>query len=192
MIKKILLKLLSKDIEKMTTVAFNNGQMTEKMQDRQNRAKFARIAIEDMIGKPVIILVNEWSNPVVGELIAAHFKNEDSIHPLYEVQNYITGEATCSLCAPLAFSMQKLQALGKMDPDEMVALFHEGKDRFYTYHKHPTYGKNPEELENFYTNFDDWMEKLTKNGFFDKFGSFLHDEEEKAEAHWKGVVASYR
>ncbi len=180
MIKKILLKWLKNDINEMTTEAFNKGQVSQKIMETQRRAEFSRIENKEMIGKPVIILVNEWTNPVVGELVACHYKDENSYSPLYEVRNYLTNESSFSLSKPMAFSMQKLHALGKIAPDEIVALFYEGKDRFYTYRK------NRE--ENFYTGFDDWMEKLSVNGFFDKFGNFLDNEETMAEKSWKTAV----
>lgn len=180
MIKKILLNWLKNDINKLTTDAFNKGKTSQKLIDTQRRAEFSRIESDEMLGKPVIILVNEWTNPVVGELVGCHYKDENSYAPLYEVYNYLTNENSFSLSKPMAFSVQKLHALGKMNPDEIVALFYEGKDRFYTYRK------NRE--ENFYTSFDDWMEKLSANGFFEKFGEFLENEETMAENSWKTTV----
>lgn len=184
MIKKILLKFLSNEVNAIKTKAFNDGKNLAKSEERINRANFAHIEAEMFIGKPVIILVNEWKNPVIGELVAAHFKDENTISPLYEVHNYLTNEKTFSLQKPFAFSMQKMIALDKLSPDEACSLFHEGKDRFYTYRKHQTYGKPMSELTCFFTGFNDWMEKLSENGFFTKFASFLDEEENKASENW--------
>lgn len=191
MIKKFLMKFLSNEVNTIKNKAFTEGQTFSKNEERTNRANFSRVEAEMFIGKPVIILVNEWKNPVVGELVATHFKDENTTSPLYEVHNYITGEKTFSLQKPFAFSMQKLYAIAKLTPDEAASLFHEGKDRNYTYRKHKTYGKKMEELSDFFTGVEDWMEKLEKYGFFEKFAKFLDDEENEANEHWSQVMQSY-
>ena len=157
---------------------------TEEERARQNEAqKRSRIIqAESFLDAPIITLSNEWNNPLVGKIVSIY---TDKGSPLYTIHDYISNTERCTLVTPFEFSMQKLQMIGKLNPDEICCLFYEGRSHHGTFRKHKTYGK----FNDFaFTHYDDWMEKLTQNGFFDTFGDFLKSEEKKSDDHWQSLL----
>ena len=117
-------------------------------------------------GNPVIILSNEWCNPIVAEIQSVEYDKG----VVYKVFDYLTGEIMYGSNTVMPFTIQKLKAIGKLSPNEIVALFFEGKfgknEIFKT--------ENPATIDSkFYrTNYIDWIEKMKNNGFFDKYPQY--------------------
>lgn len=186
MLKTLLMKFLKNEIAKEKQVAVNEAVKKAIAERRENEANFRRVVHESYKGKPIIILTNEWNNPIIGEVIDLEYGNGNN--PWYVCQDYISGEVCCCLSEPKAFSMQKLQILGKLNPDEICAMYFEGVSYHSTFRKLQSYGK---ENPNKFTGYEDWMENLTKNGFFERFGDFLQKKESEWNVIWKEKLAEF-
>lgn len=137
-------------------------------EERKNESiKSQMFEVSQFIEKtPVIILNNEWCNPVIGDIKSVIYDKG----LLYEVYDYLSGEKLFGSSTVMPFTMQKLRAIDKLTPDEIVALFFEGKDsdKIVGKNKHPS---GIDEIHH-RTGFDDWIKRLDSNGFFTKHNQF--------------------
>lgn len=175
-------KYFSKEINSLEIESFNNGIKSEK----ENYFNIRKIEFEIKKDKPLIILPNEWQNPIVGKFIRT-IKENDITNGTYEVFDYISNKVVITFANPLVFSEQKLAMFGKLTPDEICTLYFEGRDKVGTFRKHPNYGRD----DFIYTNYDDWKEKLEKNGFYKEFGEMLKEKEQEYEIDWQRKIDTF-
>lgn len=173
MLFNVFSKIFAKKIENLNKMYAIELLEKHKKEEAENRAKYRLMEIEIFLGAPVIALSNEWNEPIIGEIVAI---DAGKGSPWITYKNYITGKESYTMVTPFAFSMQKLKMLGKLNPDEICCLFYEGRSHHGEFKKHKTYGSAK---KNEFTNYETWIKNLTKNGFFEKFGDFLKEEEEK-------------
>lgn len=169
----LIAKLIQTHINKEKEKSFLEGQVqgaNNKENERFNEnIEMQLFEVKKHIGKnPVIILNNEWCNPIVAEIKSVEYEKG----VVYKVFDYLTGEVMYGSNTVIPFTLQKLKAIGKLNPDEITALFFEGKfgknEIFKT--------KNPIGIEDkFYrTNYEDWIEKIKASGFFDKYPEYAN------------------
>lgn len=183
--KDLLRKLFPSTIQNIENQAISKGYYKAMDERRESGQQIVDIQAQLLMNIPIIVLTNEWNNPIVGEVI--HFDSGKG-SPLYYIFDYISNEETCCLSTPIEFSQQKMKIIGKLNPDEICCLFYEGRSHFGDFHKHPTYGKID---KNPFTNYEDWMMKLQTNGFYDRFGTFLEQKEKEALQHWEELQARF-
>lgn len=160
MIQKLLSKLFPKTIQQIQTQSYNLGYSKHQDFDLAERKQIKLIEAEQFKEDgPVIVLANEWLNPTIGNIVEIY--NDKGL--MYGIYDYISDETIYSTSTPLIFSMQKLQMLGKLTPDEICCLFYEGRHHNTSFHKNKDC---MDSQERGFTNYDDWIEKLTKNDFF--------------------------
>lgn len=162
MIKNILKKFFPKtilEIEEKAKFHENKRISTERNEDYLKSKMFE---VTRLVDKPVIILTNEWQNPVIGKIISV---KADGNRVDYKVLDYLTNEVSTSSNTLIPYTYQKLKIFGKITPDEICALFFEGRYSSKEIRKN----RDSKYLENKRTNIEDWLEKLEKNGFFNDF-----------------------
>lgn len=166
MIRQLLCKLFPQTIEQIKKESQSFGYSQRQNEDWENRKKIKQIEAEQFQEDgPVITLANEWLNPTIGNIVEIH--NEKGL--LYGIYDYISKQVIYTTNTPLIFSMQKLKMLGKLTPDEICCLFYEGRTYNTSFHKN----KNCMNSETRgFTNYDDWVKKLTENNFFIDFPQF--------------------
>lgn len=186
MLFNLIKKIFAKEIERLESISATKAVNQYRNESFENKNKFRKAEAEIWIGKPIIALSNEWNEPIVGELLRIEDFGNGSFGYVYK--NYITGKESFTMVNPLAFSEQKLNILGKLNPDEYCCLFYEGVSYFGEFRKHPNYGQK-RELE--FTNYENWIVQLNKNGFYEKFGEFLKSEEKDSQEHLKQLTEQY-
>lgn len=101
----------------------NDGRQKERDYRNEQKKKCLLNELELMIGKPVISISNEWSNPVIG-----FGKRVDLITmaktPVLIIEDYVSGEDILSFSVPFYFSEQRLFALSKLDPFEICSIIY--------------------------------------------------------------------
>ena len=168
MLLKILKSLFPKTMQDF--VNYENFKAVEKAnKDRWNEKINLEIMELERYQKlgPVLILCNEWSNPVVGKITQIERTTRFNAVE-YQVYDYITGTTLGDIGLPWMFTMQKLKAVADLTPDGLIALYYEGR-----YSAKEIY-KNREASfgEEGYTSYDDWLLRMEKNGFFEEFPEF--------------------
>lgn len=136
------------------------GRRAQSSEAQARRDEFRRIELEAYIGTPVIIVPNEWDNPVIGfgKSIAAIGSSA-----ILVVQNYLTMQDTWCGGVRMDFSEQRLEIALSLDPYQLWAITahnavgHENFDK-------PKSGQR-------------WgrqriLDALTANGFFQRWEDF--------------------
>lgn len=172
MLFKLFSKIFANQIQTYTEEKVRDALIQERKNRMENEESFRQVEAEYYVGKPIIALSNEWNEPIVGELLRVEGLKRGVI---YVYKNYITNEEAYTLVSPMAFSEQKLKVIGKLNPDEICCLLYEGKSSYGEFRKHPTYGK--QEVKNMFSNYENWKNNLKINGFYEKFGNMLNEEE---------------
>lgn len=168
MLFTILKKLFPKTMQEFARVeAFKAIGLAED----ERRAEKLRMEIFELeryknLG-PVLILCNEWSNPVVGKITNIDKTNRFGAVE-YQVYDYVTGQVAGDIGLPLPFSMQKLKAVSDLTPDGLIALYYEGRHTNKEIYKKREAGFGEEG----YTSYGDWIARMEKNGFFKDFPEF--------------------
>lgn len=122
---------------------------------------------------PVIILSNEWQNPIVGKIVDVVDSPFDSKKRIAIVKDYITGEVVECYNTMMPFTMQKLKAIGKMTPDELCSFFFEGRYSWNEIYKKQDSALTQEGAK--WTNYADWVSRMRVNSFFEENKQFKED-----------------
>lgn len=166
MIHQLLCKIFPKTIEQIQKKSQSAGYIQHQEESWKENQKIKLFEAEKLQSSgPVITLVNEWLNPSIGNIVEIH--NDKGI--MYGIYDYLSTEVLYTTNTPFIFSMQKLKILGKLNPDEICCLFYEGKGYNTNFHKTKDC---MDSKERGFTNYDDWIEKLTKNNFFIDYPQF--------------------
>lgn len=116
------------------------------------------ISMQQLVGKPVIVISNEWDNPIVGIASRIEFITLGKC-PILIVKNYIDGIEYMTFGKVFAFSSQKLRAVFKLSPFELCSLI------YYQY-AHVEFNKD---IRHELIDYETVLSKLTANGFFSQF-----------------------
>lgn len=154
--KKIFSKVQSvfaNEIFQMTQAAVQADQ-----KDRGDREKAVQHATyHEMIGKPVIAVGNDWSNPIIGiglEVVLITQANQ----PHLVIHDYLTGQEFMPFGAVMYYDETRFEAIMKLNPFEVASL---------VYRLHTAESPVNVEQEGKRDSREVIIEKLTKNGFFD-------------------------
>ena len=153
--------------DKYFTKGFVEGKLFAQKEREGENFKIKSFEAESLKNNVVIILNNEWYNPIVGEIKEVNTK-KGSV--LYTVYDYLSGETSVGVNTPIPFTMQKLQAINNLTPDDIVALFFEGKNSKKEVYKNQAVISSDEVFKR--TDYNDWMEKLNENKFFEKYPEY--------------------
>lgn len=179
----ILYKLFStffkKDIEDeykdVKEKSFNDGVIEGRRsfyeEDKVERVKILNFEAQRIASSgPVIVLSNEWQNPVIGKVTSFTTSHWDKEKNIPVVKDYLTGEVFEEYRTLIPFSMKTLEALGKLNPDDVVSLFYEGKNSNRDVYKKRESVSSDEGKK--YTGIDDWLHRMEKANFFIDYPEF--------------------
>jgi hypothetical protein len=117
---------------------------------------------EYFLNAPLIVILNEWDNPIIGfgERVEA-FGQQGS--PMLAIKDYLTMKAVYCGGVKLPYSRQRLDALLTLNPFDLCSLV-------YTQHGYGDFNKNKsgERWSN-----EKILSTLETNGFFEKANEFL-------------------
>lgn len=135
---------------------FNNGlhHGVNKERDRQvtERTKIRRFEQEEWVGKKVIIVSNQWEDPLIGKVIGLEDFGRDEVHIL--VQCAISNRQIISFGKVIPFSPEILRAVVSLNPYDRWEMFTGQKIE----------RKHPAELEQLST-YEELIQVLMDEGF---------------------------
>lgn len=125
-----------------------------------DRKHFDLIQLQMMVGAPVIRVSNEWENPTIG---FGHSIADFGHSQVLVIEDYVSGRQLLGGGVCFDFSEQKLETLLRLDPYEAWAfLAHNSVGHHHFDKPHSGHRDTAPDL----------LEKLTKNGFFERWEKF--------------------
>lgn len=124
---------------------------------RERENAIAHVELNLQVGKPVIAVGNDWSNPVIGiglEVVGISKANK----PHLVIKDYVTGEEVMPFGAVMDYNEIRFDAIMKLTPAEITSLVY----RYAT----PNTNVSDEQKEKRDSR-EVIIEKLTINGFFE-------------------------
>lgn len=163
----ILTKMFKKEYEKGVTA----GRKSARDEERNSRREIEEIVLRDMIGHPVIVVTNEWGNPIVGIAKRIEYMTKAQ-NPVLVYENFLSEEKEEVICGGVSmfFSDQRLNTALTLNPFELWAICATNS------HGHGDFDKPKRE--------ERWSkerchEVLHKNGFFEYWEKFKAAEKQK-------------
>lgn len=154
-------KFFAKEINGLKNESYNKGydsRMAQTLKDKENSIVFE---MQEMLGKPVICVSNEWENPVIGfaQEIIYITKSEQ---PMLVIKDYLTMTENMSFGKVFSYTEQRFIALFKLDPFERCSLI------YTNFYNEEEFSKNKIGQTN---TLEEVQSILTKNGFYEKMKS---------------------
>lgn len=153
-IRNIFPKQFSEIIEDAKKLALKE----ERAHINQQKDKCLAIELDMMIGKPVISISNEWSNPVIGFGKRVEFITKAS-KPVLIIEDYISGEDILTLSVPFYYSEQRFIALSKLEPFEICSIIYKNSAWMEPFEKVKS---------GVFDGYDVILDKLKKTDFFER------------------------
>jgi len=142
---------IQKEIKCACNNAFNGGAEYA----RSSAADLRKFDLERLVNEPVIVLNNEWDNPIIGFAEAINFIG--GTH-LLVVQDYLTNKKYPVMGLTFRFTDERFELFKKLNPFEMNAYaYREHNDFEHEKAKHSTFDE-----------YEILVEKLSKNSFFER------------------------
>lgn len=157
----ILQKLFVKEITSLQNEAYNKGYDSRMNQTTKDKQESILFEMQEMLGKPVICVSNEWENPVIGfaqEIIYITKENQ----PMLVIKDYLTMEENMSFGKVFSYTEQRFKALFKLDPFERCSLI------YTNFYSEEEFVKNKIGVSN---SLEEVVETLTKNGFYERLNN---------------------
>jgi hypothetical protein len=152
MLIELLAKYFPTTYEKIFNIGMYHGIDKERRRDFEERAKIRRFEKEQLLNKKVIIISNEWEDPIVGEVVRLEDFDHGEGFPV--VRNAITNQQLICFGKVVPFSVEGLKALVQMSPWTRWEILTGQKII-----------RNPPD-DPILKTFDQFMEELDANGFF--------------------------
>lgn len=126
------------------------------------RKRLVEVELSLMINKPVIVVGNEWNDPIIGFGLSIEHVSKART-PMLVVRDYLNGDDVLTFGVIRPFTNQLYRAIKKLDPFERWVLISRMQTNFEDFNK-PKIGiaSTPEELDR----------KLAASGFFVKLKEF--------------------
>lgn len=145
----------------LTTLAhaarrYLDGINTERARQIESREHIKLVEMQSLVGKAVIGVSNEWENPLIGTVIKLEMITRAN-QPIPVVRCAVTGKEFITFCKVMPFTMQRFEALMKLNPYERWCLV-DNQNEFEHRHLQST-------MPDLFT-YQDYMKVLTRNGFF--------------------------
>lgn len=135
----------------------------KERQERENAID--HVAFEILVGKPVIAVGNDWSNPVVGMGIAVQGVSKAN-RPHLVIKDYVSGEEVMPFGAVMEYNETRFEAIMKLTPAEITSLVY----------RHSTPQAVRDDQKENRDSREIIIQKLTTNGFFDAIATVKTDE----------------
>lgn len=136
------------------------GRAAQQEEERKRRDQFRRVELEGCIDRPVIIVPNEWDNPVVG-----FGKSIMSVgcSQVLVVHNYLSMDDVICGGVRMDFSEQRLDVCLSLDPYQLWAITAHNSVGNEDFNKPKSGERWPKEKV---------MQALEDNGFFTRWQAF--------------------
>ena len=160
--KKYLFSLFQKhfapEIKVLENTAFSQGYHKHMDDSRAERKHIECMEMQSLIDKPVICVSNEWDTPVIGFVSRVDLitRNQD---PVLIVWDEITNEEVLVMGKTYIFTLQRFEAIMKLDPFEACSLI------YNSFYEDGEWVKNKLSVR---LSRDEIIQKLQKNDFFAK------------------------
>lgn len=148
---------------------FNAGYTKAREEVTQSRESFRLVEMQMAVGTPVIVVPNEWDNPVVGFAKRIETTGRDGNIRMLVIDNYLSEEIKEVICGgvQMNYSDQRLDVALSLDPYQLWAITAHGSHGFGDFDK-PKSGVRWDKGK--------CMEVLKKNGFFEKWETFQKEK----------------
>lgn len=123
---------------------------------RERKKATEHVELSLLVGKPVIAVGNDWSNPVIGiglEVVGISKAN----NPHLVIKDYVTGEEVMPFGAVMEYNETRFEALMKLTPAEITSLVY----------RHSTPQAFRDDQKEQRDSREIILQKLTTNGFFE-------------------------
>lgn len=110
-----------KFIERIRSKAFQQGQEKARRSFEEHRLATQRQDMERFVGMPVILITNEWENPVIGVGQSVESFGENQLFLLW-IKDYLTGDLVTGTGPLMAYTPQRLNAILSLDPFQLWSL----------------------------------------------------------------------
>lgn len=155
---------MRKSLQRAHQQGVREGRREQADADWKRREACRNQELEQAIGTPVIIVPNEWDNPIIG----FGERLEDLGHSkVLLVHNYLTNELTWCGGSMMDFSEQRLEIVLGLDPFQLWAITARnavGHEDFYK-------PKTAERWSN-----ERILATLTAHGFFERWEAFKAEQ----------------
>lgn len=144
-------------------LGYAKGRHDESVDQTARRDEFYRVEKEFMVGKPVIAVPNEWTNPVIGFVSHVDYIGHS---PVLWIDDEIRGEKRTCGGVIMGFSYQRLDMALTLDPYQLWAITAHNSVDFGDFEK-PHSGErwSKEKI----------MDKLREGDFFERWEAFERD-----------------
>lgn len=161
---EILQRLLPSVFKAIHDRGVEEGRRLGHRQALDRHQEIRRQELADQVGRPVIVVPNEWDNPVIG---FGHSIMEVGSSQVLVVEDYLTMEQVWCGGVRMDFSEQRLEVALTLDPYQLWAITAHNCGGHEDFHK-PRSGQR-------------WgrqriMDTLEKNGFFERWRAFKERE----------------
>jgi hypothetical protein len=144
--------LFPAEMYQMSQAAVNAAE--QERRERENAID--HVAYEVLVGKPVIAVGNDWSNPVIGMGLFVQGISKAN-RPHLVIKDYVSGEEVMPFGAVMEYNDTRFEAIMKLTPAEITSLVY----------RHSTPQAVREDQKEQRDSRDVILQKLTANGFFD-------------------------
>jgi hypothetical protein len=153
--------LFPAEMYQMSQAAVNAAE--QERRERENAID--HVAYEVLVGKPVIAVGNDWSNPVIGMGLFVQGISKAN-RPHLVIKDYVSGEEVMPFGAVMEYNDTRFEAIMKLTPAEITSLVY----------RHSTPQAVREDQKEQRDSRDVILQKLTANGFFDAIATVKTDE----------------
>jgi len=144
--------LFPAEMYKMSEAAVKAAE--QERRERENAID--HVAYEVLVGKPVIAVGNDWSNPVIGIGLFVQGISKAN-RPHLVIKDYVSGEEVMPFGAVMEYNDTRFEAIMKLTPAEITSLVY----RYST----PQIVRDDQKEQR--DSREVILQKLTTNGFFD-------------------------
>ena len=144
------------------------GRRLEHLESQQRRGDIERMLLASQIGRPVIVVPNEWDNPVIG---FGDSIMEVGSSQVLVVKNYLSMEKVVCGGVRMDFSMQRLEVALALNPYQLWAITAHNSVGHHDFDK-PKSGERWDR--------ERILEALHRNGFFERWAAFDPDAHDRA------------
>lgn len=153
LIMKLLEKLFPKYFSLIRQKAYHDGYYARVKQSTEQMKQIELFELQELVGKKVISISNEWDNPQIGVALRIELITQAQ-NPVLIIKDYLSNQEVMIMGKTYAYTPQRLQAVLKLNPFELCSLI-------YTYTSvfdKPKTGVRQQS--------DVIMSKLAQSGFF--------------------------
>ena len=147
-----------------TDLARSQGIQEGRRVEREERSRrydeIKRLEVERMVGAPVIVVPNEWANPVIGFGVSVMTVGRSS---LLVIRDYLAMEEVWCGGVQMDFSEQRLEVALSLDPFQLWAITAHNSVDHHDFEKAKT-GERWERQR--------ILDTLHANGFFERWNEF--------------------